>query len=249
MQVLKRLMIALVALALLGGLLEIGLRTFLPSVIETGARVALRAPSSAKVEAELPGSLALNALRWRIADVVVTAEDVPLAGEVSADARLDIDALPLIPTLGSLHDGRVEFAIAADQIDGLARIVSGGLAERGEVRDGGLVLSGTLSDEQFELPASPEFAIPYEATTALGVDGGDIVASPGEVRLDAAGPVADFLHGRMSEPRTVCVADRLPKGVVLSGIELLPSGDAVLRAELSKWLFMNPAERQPGSCE
>ncbi|WP_449279065.1 LmeA family phospholipid-binding protein [Leucobacter sp. GX24907] len=249
MTALKRWVIALVIIGMLGGLLEIGLRTFMPSVIETGARLALRVPSESRVEADLPGSLALGALRWRIADVTVTAEDVPVTGEITSSATLKMDALPLIPTIGKMRGGTVEFEIPEDQVNGLASLVGSGLADRGEMRDGRMVLGGTLSTEQFDLPGSPAFELPYELTAELGVENGDITVTPTDTTIEGSGPVADFARQAVSEPRTVCIADRLPKGMVLSDIELPESGGVVLRADLSEWLFMSPGERMPGSCD
>lgn len=249
MTVLRRCIIALVIVAILGGLLELGLRIFMPSMIEGGSRMALRVPQENDVEVDVEGSMALNAFRWRIAGVTVTAEGVPLADDVRAATVLEVGSVPLLPAFGSLRDGTAMFTVPADQLDGMVRIVSGGLAEWGEMRGGELVGGGVLTDQQFDLPHSPAFEIPYEGTVELGVEDGDILVTPSGVSVDDGGPVGAFLADAMSEPRTVCLADGLPEGVTLTGIEVLPSGEVVLYADLSEGLLSNPSERFRGSCE
>ena len=249
MTLVKRLLVVILAVAILGGLLEIALRTFLPSAIESGARMALRVPAGEEVHAELEGSLALNALRWRIADVAVTADGVSLSDDITAATTLDIEAMPLIPAFGSLRDGTATFTIPADQLAGVVRLVSGGLAEWGEMREGELVGGGTLTDQQFDLPHSPAFEIAYEGSVELGVEGGDILVTPTSVAVADSGPVGAFLTDAMSQPRTVCIAQSLPRGVTLTGIEVRPSGEVLLHAALSEGLLSNPADRFPGSCE
>lgn len=248
MKFLKHAAITLLALAVLGALLEFGLRAFMPATIEAGSRIALRAPQSSEVRAGVPGSMVLNAFRWRIADVTITAEDVPLSEGVEADAELRIGTVPLFPAFGRLRDGTATFSVPADQLDAVVGLVSGGYADRGEIRDGELVVGGALTDEQFDLPHSPAFEIPYESTIEVAVEDGEILMTPTSVEVDSGGAVGAFLMEAMSEPRTVCIANVLPKGVTLSDIEVRPSGEVLLHARLSERLLSSVDERFPGSC-
>lgn len=240
--------ITILVLAILGGLVEFGLRAFIPSTIEGGSRIALRVPQGSEVTASVPGSMALNALRWRVANVTIEAEDVPLSEGVEADARLEVGSVPLIPTFGRLRDGTATFTVPTDQIDAITRLVSGGIAQWGEMRDGELVAGGTLTEEQFDLPYSGSFEMDYEGAIELAVENGDIIVTPTSIDVDGSGPVSDFLRETMMEPRTVCIANMLPKGITLTGIEALPSGEVVLEARLSERLLSRVDERFPGVC-
>lgn len=249
MKGIQRWVIVLVVLVVFGGLLEVSLRALIPAMIESGARLALRVPQSQTVAVHTEGSMVVNALRWRIADVTVTAEGVPLADDVTATTTLEIGAMPLLPAFGRVRDGTASFEIPADQLDGMVRIVSRGLADWGEMRDDQLVAGGVLTDQQFDLPHSPTFEIPYEGAVRFDVEGGDIVVTPSNVSVQTEGPVGEFLTGAMMEARSVCLADRLPAGVTLTEIELRPSGAVVMQARLSEGLLSNPQERFRGVCE
>lgn len=248
MTLLKRFAIAVVVVAVMGVLLEIGLRTFMPSFIEGGARVALRVPKESRVTVEYEGSMALNALRWRIADVVVVADDVPLSDDIRARTTLRIESLPLVPVFGKLRGGTAEFVVPAEQLGSVARLVSRGLAEWGEMRDGELVGGGVLTDAQFDLPYSPAFEVPYEMAVQLGAQDGGILVTPTRVSVSDPGPIGAFLSENMGAAHTVCIADRLPEGAKLSGVSVAPSGEVTLRADLSEGLLSNPSEKFPGTC-
>lgn len=245
----KRLLVTLIVLAVLGGLLELGLRAFMPAMIESGARLALRVPQSSAVSVETQGSMLLNAARWRISDVTVTAEDVPLSDDLSAEAKLEIGSMPLFPAFGSLKDGTATFTVPPEQLSGLASFVSRGLAYEGQLEDDGFSVSGEVTDAHFDLPAAGAFAVTYESTLSLDVSEGQLVVSPSEVRVDSSGPVADFLADALREERTVCVADRLPAGVTLTGIDVSKQGDVFLRAQLAEGLLSDASLRSRGSCE
>ncbi|MGO1539692.1 MAG: LmeA family phospholipid-binding protein [Leucobacter sp.] len=249
MSLMKRTVVTLVVLAVLAGLLEVGLRAVMPSMIESGSRMALRAPQSSSVEVTTKGSMLLNALRWRIADVKVVAEDVPLSENLTATATLDVGSMPLFPAFGNLKDGTATFDIPADQLDGMAQFMSSGLADWGEMREGALVSGGVLTDKDFELPQSPEFEIPYEATIDLTVDADGITVTPSNVVVEGQGQIGTFLSGAMAEPRTVCIADRLPEGVTVTEISVSDSGGMVMRADLSEGLLSSPSQRSRGTCE
>ena len=249
MKNLKRWAVVLVVLAVLGGVLELSLRAVIPSAIEGGARLALRVPQTEAVTVDTEGSMLLNALRWRISDVTVTADGVPLAEDVTARATLEVGSMPLFPAFGKLRDGTASFAVPPEQLDGMVRIVSRGLADWGEMRDGELVGGGVLTDQQFDLPYSPAFEIPYEGAVGLGVEAGEIVVTPSDVIVQDQGPVGAFLAGAMSEPRSICFADRLPAGVTLTGIEVRPSGEVIMQSALSERLLSSPKERFRGTCQ
>lgn len=241
MTVVKRLLIAVLTIAILGALAEFGLRAFMPSVIEGGVRIPLRVAQTSAVDVTMEGSAALNALRGRIADVSVTAENVPLDEEVSARADMSVGSVPLLPLVGRLRDGTASFTIPADQLSRAMGMMTAGAVHDAEMREGALFAEGAFVVEGFELPFSGAFE--------FAADSGDIVVTPGELSVPEAVQLPEAVRGQLSAPRTVCIADRLPKGVTVTGIDVAPSGEITLEAKLSEGLLSNPEDRFRGTCE
>ncbi|MFC7765883.1 hypothetical protein [Leucobacter soli] len=52
----------------------------------------------------------------------------------------------------------------------------------------------------------------------------------------------------MLSPHDVCVADRLPTGLELTGIDLLSTGAARLTVAVAPDILSNPAQLETGSC-
>lgn len=248
MKTFKRWIIVLAVLAALGGLLELGMRVFMPSLIEGGARLALRVPQAQEVSVSTEGSMLLNALRWRISDVTVVAHGVPLQDEITATATLRIDSMPLFPAFGSLRNGSATFRIAEYQLDDMMRMASRGLVATGEVREGQLIGSGVVTHDQVEHPMGFEFEVPFDAVVVLDVEDGDILVDPQNISVQDQGAVSTLLAEALAQPRTVCIADRFPQGVTLTDLEVLETGETILHAKLSEGLLSNPEERFRGSC-
>lgn len=250
MKTLKRWIITIAVLAIFAGILEVGLRIIVPSLIEAGSRIALRVPQSSEVTVDTRGSMLFNALRWRISDVTVTAQKTPLADDVSAQTKLHVGSMPLVPTFGSLQDGTATFTVSADSLDAMAGLVSGGLASHGEIRDGKLYGSGTLEDEQFDLPGDFTFEIPFSTAVQIDVEEGEISVTTSEVSVDDTGYVAEILAEKLNGvTRRVCVADRFPVGATLTGVDVQDSGEIVLHTRLDPKLLADPKMRSRGSCE
>ena len=249
MKVWVRWLVALVVIIVLGGILEFSLRAFLPTMVEGGSRLALRVPEESPVTVDTEGSFALNAFRWRIADTTVTAADVPLTDGITARATLQIGAMPLFPAFGKLRDGTATFTIPADQIEATTQLMSGGMAEWSEVRDGTLHMGGTITNDQLDFDVPVDLSVPYEGVADLSVVDGDMVIDMRDVTVENQGFATSVIVEMLQTTHTVCIADRLPAGLTLTSIELQAEGDIILRADLSETLLSNPDERRRGSCE
>lgn len=240
MTFLKRLAITVLVIAILGALAEFGLRAFMPSVIEGGVRVPLRVAQESRVDVSMEGSAALNALRWRIADVSIEAENVPLDTDVTATAEMQVASVPLFPLIGKLRDGTATLTIAPEHLEPAMRMMTAGAVEWAEMRDGQLFAGGTLD--------TPQAMLPFQGVFDLAVESGDVVVTPSELTIEGAGVFGDALLGELAEPRTVCIADRLPRGITLTGIAISPEGEMALETVLSEGLISNPQDRFRGSC-
>ena len=240
MTFLKRLAITLIVIAILGALAEFGLRAFMPSVIEGGVRVPLRVAQESRVDVAMGGSAALNALRWRIGDVSIDAEDVPLGSDVTARTEMHMDSVPLFPLIGPLRDGTATFTVAPEQLEPAMRLMTAGTIEWAEMREGRVFAGGTLD--------TPEIALPFEGAFDFAVDAGQIVVAPSDLVVEGGGLIPESVLTELSAPRTVCIADRLPRGITLTGMEVSPDGGITLEGALSEGLISNPQDRFRGSC-
>ena len=86
-------------------------------------------------------------------------------------------------------------------------------------------------------------------------DGGAVEVQPTAVGVASfdlsADQISEFTGGLLDpilKPHTVCVRDRLPVGIDLTGIELSTTGSVHIDAELAPGILSDPAQREPGSC-
>lgn len=187
------------------------------------ARVAevLQLPEDARVDVDLGGgSIIVQALTGRIQTVEV---DVPVlaVGDISGSAQLHAEGVPLNES-APVDVLRIEVAVGAADLAAIAGDLSGLAVESVALRDDELVVGSTIS--LFGLPIPIEVALVPAATDGMlvftarsvSVSGEDFAAE--ELRSN---PLFGALAGALLQPASVCVADRLPQSLVLSGAEIV----------------------------
>lgn len=243
----KKLIGVVVALVMLGGAAELGIRLLVPAAIEGVARTQLKLSADHPVDVQLGGSALLNALRGGVGDVTVEVPDAPLVDGIVADATVHAGLVPFNPMAGEISDGVIDLKIAPDQLGPIVSVLTKGVAKSGEVRDGDLLVGRSVTLLGQEIPL----------TIALGVSiaDGDVVLEPKQVSaagLDltaeqiaqATGTLLDpILH-----PEPVCVRDQLPAGVTLTDLKLSSTGSVTLAASLAPGAVSDPKLRAKGSC-
>lgn len=244
----KRILIALITIGVLGGLGELGARMFFPGVVEGAVRGQLGLTADHPVEVNLGGSAFLHTLTGRIGDITVTVEDAPLREGVQGDVQLHAASLPFNPIWGFMKEGTASLTLSDEQLDPVAQLVTNGVAETGEVRDGELVVGRTVSvlgaEAPLEIPLQLEVVDGDVAITPEGISAAGLDIS-GEQLEQAVGSTI----GPLTETHTVCVADQLPRGMTLTDIEMPGTGSVTIRVDLSERLFSSRDERAPGTCE
>lgn len=242
-----RLLAVLVGVGVLAGAAELALRLIVPGVIGGIVREQLSLSDDHPVEVSLGGSALAFALRGGIGDVTVEIPDAPLIEGVPVDARVHAGFSPFNPAEGEIEGGTASLTVPREQLGAVISMLTSGVAQSGEVRDGELAVGRDI--EVFGQK------ITLTARIALEVHDGDVEIVPRGVNaagLDLSAEQISQATGSLLDPilqpQTVCVRDRLPAGVTLSGVRLSSTGSASIEAVLDPRILSDPAELQPGSC-
>lgn len=234
-------------LALLVGAAEVALRLIIPGVIEGAVRSELKLSDDHPIDVELGGSTVLGALRGGVNDVAVIAPGVPIIEGLTADARVHADFTPFNPTTGEIQGATVALTVPKDELGPTIELLTQGIAQSGEVRGDDLVVGRSL--ELFGQGVS------LEASLRLGVENGEVTVEPTGVKAagfdlsaEQLGAATGSLLDPILKPQSVCIADRLPRGIELTAIDLSSTGSVTLRAALSPTILSDSAQQELGSC-
>lgn len=194
-----------------------------------------------EVDVQIRGVSALwQVLTGRMDEIVATAPELSVY-DVPVDATVIAYGVPLA------EGGSVERAEAAATVDEAALDA---IAESQGIAGGLTLGDGTVSysDELEVLGIPVGFAVTAEPEAA----GDRVLLTPvaaevqaGTVTLDASELVDRVLGG---DPFPVCVADRLPEGVDVAGIEVTPDG-ATVRLEASDLPLAEETLATTGTCD
>ncbi len=244
----KKLLGVVVAIAVLGGAAELGLRLLVPSTIENAVRSQLDLSADHPVDVSLGGSAVRHALRGGVGDITVAVPEAPLGDGIVADAKLSAGLVPFNPLTGEIRDGEVALTVPQDQLASIVGLLTKGVATTGEVRDGDLVVGRSVSLLGQD--------IPLNITLGLSVQDGDVLLEPKQVSaagLDLTAEQVQQATGSLLDPvlrpEPVCVRDRLPAGVTLTDIAFSSTGNTVIQATLSPTAASDPALRKMGTCD
>lgn len=205
------------------------------------------------VGVEIEGMLLAQLIRGELKEVVISADDVPFGG-AAGDLLLAAKGVPI-------RDDSAPMDAAAATVTLDQPALQKVLAESAGVPRGTVLLN---TPELVLLTSIALGGFPLELGIGLvpsigdGEQAGRLMLDPnsasiGEVVLTAAqlrehlGEVADSIL----KPLSVCVADRMPAGITLSGVVVQGSGVAgslVLSATIDGRILLDPALLEPGTC-
>lgn len=242
-----RVLSVVAVVGVLAGGAEVALRMIIPNVIGEAVRSELKLSDDHPIEVDLGGSTLLNALRGGVGDVTVISPDVPLIEGLAADARVHADFTPFNPTKGEIQGATVALTVPKTELGPTIELLTQGIAQSGKVRGDELVVGRSV--ELFGQDVS------LSASLRLGVDDGDVTVEPVGIKAagfnmsaDKLGQATGSLLDPILQPQTVCIADRLPRGITLTGIDLSSTGSVTLRADLAPTILSDAKEQDPGSC-
>ena len=243
-----RILSIVVVVGLLAGAAEVALRLIIPGIIAGAVRSELNMTEDHPVDVTLGGSALVSAVQGKVGDASIAVPNIPLLEGVETDAALHAAAIPFNPLEGELSDGEVELVVPKDQLGAVVDLLTSGVAQTGEVRDGALVVGRSIEmfGQEVQLAASIGITVVDGSVeiTPLGVKaaGFDLTAE----QISAA--TGDLLDPVL-QPQTVCIRDQLPRGVTLTDISLSSTGSATIRADLDPGILSDPAEQAQGTCK
>ncbi|MEI5582679.1 MULTISPECIES: LmeA family phospholipid-binding protein [unclassified Agromyces] len=193
-----------------------------------------------EVDVQILGFSALwQVITGRMDEMVATAPELQVQG-VPVDVTVTARGVPLAEG-GSVERAEVVASVDEAAIDLIAE--SQGIAGGVDLGDGTV----SYSDEAEFLGVPVAFSVSAEPEAA----GDRVLLTPvaaelraGGTTLDASGLVERIVGG---EPFPVCVADRLPEGVEVAGIEVTPDG-ATVRLEASDLPVAEETLATTGTC-
>lgn len=157
-------------------------------------------------------------------DVTVTANGVPLAqGEPVEHAEV----------VARVDEAAVDAIAESQGVPGGLELGDGTVAYSDEVEFLGIPIGFTVT-------AEPEAAGDRVLLTPIGAD-----IQAGGSTIDASGLVDRLVGG---EPLPICVADRLPEGVEVTGIDVSPDG-ATVRLEATGLPLVEDTLATTGTCD
>lgn len=245
-----RILVTLVVIALLAVGAEFALRAIIPSVIASNVREGLGLGKDHPVEVQQGGSALMHALTGHVGEVQLTVPDVEVFDGIVTTLHASADSMPFDPTAGDILGGTASATIPSSSMDAVVKLATDGLVDTGEVRAGEILVGRTI--ELFGLQ------VPLSATLAVSVENGDLLIEPTSVRAVGFDLQAEQLRSLLGESaagvldaHAVCVRDRMPAGIRLTGIELrsgLLGGSATVTVDLAPDLLSNPRQQQLGTC-
>ena len=242
-----RILSVLVVLGLLAGAAEIALRLILPGIVAGAVRTQLKLTDDHDVEVGLGGSQLLAALGGGVSDITVQVPEAPLIEGVSADVSVHADRVPFSVTTGEITNGTANLTVPKERLSEFAEILTQGLAQTVEVRDGGLMVGRSMELLGQEVPLSATLGLTI-VDGAVEVEPRGVAAAGFDLSADQISGATGGLLAPMLESHTFCIKDRLPAGITLTDIVFSSTGSVSVKADLDPRIASDKAQQQPGTC-
>ena len=236
-----RILVIIVALLALAGAAELALRLILPNVIAGAVRNQLGLSGDHPVDVQLGGSALAHAVTGHVGQVSVDVDGLAVMDQLRGDLRMSADSVPFNVTGGEMAGTVAQFTVQGEDLPAAVSVLTGGIADSGEVQGGSLVVGRTVQIFGIDVPVT--------VTLGLAVEGGDVLIDPTAVSAAGAELTAEQVDSLVQvSAQRVCIKDRLPAGVTLTGIDLSSTGAVTVTAKIAPDIASNPEQRSPGSC-
>ncbi|MDQ1127982.1 DUF2993 domain-containing protein [Microbacterium sp. SORGH_AS_0888] len=234
--------LVLAAGAVLGG--EWVARDLVTKAVTQQLSARLGVPAGTKVDVDIPGSLLLQLATGTIDTATITAPDVETDG-FSGDVSLTLRDVRVREGF-AMSDGSATVRLDAAQLRALLSRVDGFPSDTVGLAAPDVTMSVT--------PSVLGVSVPLGVGLTPSADAGDLVLTPATLTLGGSAITAGDLRARLGgladdvlHDWRVCLAERLPRGLVLTGAAV--TGDR-LEADfrVDGALLTDPALRERGSC-
>ncbi|NYF27888.1 MULTISPECIES: DUF2993 domain-containing protein [unclassified Microbacterium] len=236
------LLVAVVVLALLAVAAELIARAVLPGVVRSIVVEKLDLPADQQLDVETQGLLLPQLIGGTLDTLHLSTDSVTLDG-ITGAADVTATGVPLRG--GDL--GGASGTVRVDQEQFTTLLAGTDLpVDSVEFTAPNATVSGSIS----VLGA----AVPLSLTLTPGTIDGDLELTPVgvsigglDVDLDRVGSTLGALGEGLTQPQRVCIADQLPSGLTLTGIEIVDDA-AVIDVDVNGAIVTDKALQSKGSC-
>lgn len=237
--------IVLVIVLVLGALIAAGelvARAVVPNTIRSLVISNLDLPADQQLDVQVPG-LMLPQLISGTLDEVKLASDAVTIGGISGSARVTATDVPV--SGGALGAAKGTVAIDQDEFSSLLA------ASQLPITRIALTAPNATIEGELELFGRQ---IPVGLTVTPAAADGDLLLTPvslmfngAAVDLDAVSGLAGAAGAAITQPQRICIADRLPAGITLTGLRIEGSR-AVADIAADGRIAVDQALLDPGTC-
>jgi len=236
------LLVVVVVVAALAVAAELLARSILPGVVRSTVIEQLQLPQDQQLDVEADGILLPQLIAGRLDDLHLSTDRVTVEG-VTGAADVTATGVPLRGgelggVTGTVRIDESQFAALLS--DAEVPIDSVSFAEPDAVVSGTVPVLG--------------MSVPLSLTVTPSVAGGDLTLSPKAVAIGGVEVDADQVRStlgslgeQLTRTWTVCIADRLPAGVVLTGLEVVGT-EAVIDVDVDGAIVTEETLRDRGAC-
>lgn len=233
--------VALAAAAWFGG--EAIARSIVERTIREQITRQLDLPADHRIDVDVPGPILPQLIVGTLADVAISSDDVPLRG-VTADVSVSAQDV-------SIHGGDWSGAVATVTLD--QSQLQALMAAVPDFPAASVGIDAPDLTAQFDLRVLG-LEIPVGVSLTPSASGGDIVLTPASLRVAGAEITADALRQQFGALAStvlrdwdVCIADRLPKAVELTGVTVKRES-VVADFEIDSAILADKAAQAKGTC-
>ena len=236
------LLVAVVVLALLAVAAELIARAVLPGVVRSIVVEKLDLPADQQLDVETQGLLLPQLIGGTLDTLHLSTDSVTLDGITGA---ADVTATG-VPLRGGDLDG-ASGTVRVDQEQFTTLLAGTDLpVDSVEFTAPNATVSGSIS----VLGA----AVPLSLTLTPGTIDGDLELTPVgvsigglDVDLDRVGSTLGALGEGLTQPQRVCIADQLPSGLTITGVEIVDDA-AVIDVDVNGAIVTDKALQSKGVC-
>ncbi|KYJ99438.1 LmeA family phospholipid-binding protein [Microbacterium sp. CH1] len=236
-------LIVVVVVAALVVAAELVARAILPGVVRSIVIEQLDLPADQQLDVETEGILLPQLLAGRLDTLRLSTDAVTLQGITGA---ADVTATG-VPLRGGDLDG-ADGTIRIDQDQFTALLSDTDLpVDTVEFAAPNATLGGS-----FAVLGTP---VPVSVTFTPGAAEGDLELTPVaasiggvDIDLDRVGSSLGSLGAGITEPRRVCIADQLPAGLTLTGLEIVED-EAVIDIDVNGAIVTDESLQEKGTCD
>lgn len=233
-------LVLLIAVAVAG---EFAARAVVQDQVRDRVVNQLQLPEDHPVDVGLSGIVLVQLLSGQLDEVRLSSDDVPVAG-LAVDAEVALTQVP-VRDGADAGPGTAQLRLDAATVEQLLAQapLPGALAGSAVA----LAEPDLLLSREYNVLGS---AVAVEIAVTPGAADGNLTFEPTGARLGDLDLALDQLSaviGMSAEPTSVCLADRYPAGITLTGVAV-EGDDLVVDASVAAGTLADPALQQPGAC-